>query len=73
MKIDEVTKYRRRYLRQAIKDGCRITDDDLDRADFAPRTQTALLNQMAALGYTCGMDEDRRNVWWPPETEAATQ
>jgi hypothetical protein len=46
---------------------CRITDDDFDKAGMSAEDEQALIEKMVDRGYTIGLDEDFRNVWWPPE------
>lgn len=53
----------------SIVDGCRcrITDDDFDKAEMSSEDEQVLIEKMVDRGYTIGLDEDFRNVWWPPE------
>ena len=46
---------------------CRITDDDFDQAGMSAEDEQVLIERMVDRGYTIGLDEDYRNVWWPPE------
>lgn len=57
----------RALLRRMIADGMVIHDDDLDHAEYTGKGETWIIGLMVDAGYSKGMDEDFRNVWYPKE------
>lgn len=48
---------------------CRITDDDINRADLSDKQIEDLIDIMISRGYVLGRDTEGRNEWWPPGVE----